>query len=49
MRVVVTEAPLLREFLDYVYTTSHLILSVAILSGLTFILASVSRRLCICL
>jgi len=41
MRVVVTEAPLLREFLDYVYTTSHLILSVAILSGLTFILASV--------
>ncbi len=41
MRVVVTEAPLLREFLDYVYTTSHLVLSVAILSGLTFIYASV--------
>ncbi len=36
MRVVVTEAPLLREFLHYVYTTSHLILSVIILSTLTF-------------
>ncbi len=35
MRVVVTEAPLLRELLDYVYTTSHLILSVIILSTLT--------------
>ncbi|NPA32113.1 MAG: heme A synthase [Aquificae bacterium] len=35
MRVVVTEAPLLRELLDYVYTTSHLILSVFILSTLT--------------
>jgi cytochrome c oxidase assembly protein subunit 15 len=44
MRVVVTEAPLLREFLDYVYTTSHLILSVMILSGLTFIWVSVTGR-----
>ncbi|WP_461829111.1 COX15/CtaA family protein [Aquifex sp.] len=35
MRVVVTEAPLLRELLDYVYTTSHLILSVFILSTIT--------------
>ncbi len=35
MRVVLTEAPLLEEFLHYVYTTSHLILSVLILSGLT--------------
>ncbi|MDQ7037771.1 MAG: COX15/CtaA family protein [Aquificota bacterium] len=41
MRVVVTEAPLLREFLHYVYTSSHLILSVVILSGLVFVLASV--------
>ncbi len=44
MRVVVTEAPLLREFLDYVYTTSHLILSVMILSGLTFVWVSLSKR-----
>ncbi len=43
MRVVLTEAPLLREFLHYVYTTSHLILSVMILSGLTFAYLSVSR------
>ena len=35
MRVVLTEAPLLRELLDYVYTTSHLILSVFILSIIT--------------
>lgn len=35
MRVVVTEAPLLRQLLDYVYTTSHLILSVFILSTIT--------------
>ncbi len=35
MRVVVTEAPLLRELLDYVYTSSHIILSVFILSTLT--------------
>lgn len=35
MRVVVTEAPLLKELLDYVYTTSHLILSVFILSTIT--------------
>lgn len=35
MRVVVTEAPLLRELLDYVYTSSHLILSVFILSTIT--------------
>ncbi|WP_461832444.1 COX15/CtaA family protein, partial [Aquifex sp.] len=35
MRVVVTEAPLLRELLHYVYTTSHLILSVFILSTIT--------------
>ncbi len=34
MRVVITESPLLKEFLHYVYTTSHLILSVIILSGL---------------
>ncbi len=41
MRVVVTEAPLLKEFLHYVYTSSHLILSVVILSGLVFVWASV--------
>ncbi len=41
MRVVVTEAPLLKEFLHYVYTTSHLILSVIILSGLVFVIHSV--------
>jgi len=35
MRVVVTEAPLLRELLDYTYTSSHLVLSVLILSTLT--------------
>ena len=40
MRVVVTEAPLLEEFLHYVYTSSHLILSVIILSGLVFVLES---------
>ncbi|EDP75668.1 COX15/CtaA family protein [Hydrogenivirga sp. 128-5-R1-1] len=44
MRVVLTEAPLLREFLHYVYTTSHLILSVLILSGLTFVYFAVSDR-----
>jgi cytochrome c oxidase assembly protein subunit 15 len=44
MRVVLTEAPLLREFLHYIYTTSHLILSVLILSGLTFAYYSVSGR-----
>ncbi|WP_457600896.1 COX15/CtaA family protein [Hydrogenivirga sp.] len=44
MRVVLTEAPLLREFLHYVYTTSHLILSVMILSGLTFTYYAVSER-----
>ncbi len=43
MRVVITEAPLLKEFIDYVYTTSHLILSVIILSGLTFIWVSITR------
>jgi len=36
MRVVLTEAPLLKEFLHYVYTTSHLVLSVMILTGLVF-------------
>jgi len=41
MRVVVTEAPLLKEFLHYIYTTSHLILSVLILSGLTLAFYSV--------
>jgi cytochrome c oxidase assembly protein subunit 15 len=41
MRVVLTEAPLLKEFLHYVYTTSHLVLSVVILSGLVFVLMSV--------
>ncbi len=35
MRVVVTEAPLLKELLDYVYTSSHLIISVFILSTIT--------------
>ncbi|NPB06692.1 MAG: heme A synthase [Aquificae bacterium] len=35
MRVVVTEAPLLRELLHYMYTSSHIILSVVILSTLT--------------
>lgn len=44
MRVVLTEAPLLKEFLHYVYTTSHLILSVLILSGLTFTHYAVSHR-----
>ncbi len=44
MRVVLTEAPLLREFLHYIYTTSHLILSVLILSGLTLTYCSVSGR-----
>ncbi|RLJ70533.1 cytochrome c oxidase assembly protein subunit 15 [Hydrogenivirga caldilitoris] len=44
MRVVLTEAPLLKEFLHYVYTTSHLILSVLILSGLTFAYFSVAER-----
>ncbi len=44
MRVVLTEAPLLKEFLHYVYTTSHLILSVLILSGLTFAFFSVFER-----
>ncbi len=43
MRVVVTEAPLLKEFLHYMYTTSHLILSVLILSGLTFAYCSVKE------
>jgi len=41
MRVVITEAPLLRNLLHYIYTTSHLILSVMILSGLTFVFYSV--------
>ncbi|NPA41653.1 MAG: heme A synthase [Aquificae bacterium] len=45
MRVVLTEAPLLKEFLHYVYTTSHLILSVLILSGLTLAYYSVGGRL----
>ncbi len=44
MRVVITESPLLREFLHYVYTTSHLILSVIILSGLTLTHYAVSNR-----
>jgi cytochrome c oxidase assembly protein subunit 15 len=44
MRVVITESPLLREFLHYVYTTSHLILSVVILSGLTLTQYAVSSR-----
>ncbi len=44
MRVVVTEAPLLKEFLHYIYTTSHVVLSVMILSGLTFTFVSVSER-----
>lgn len=35
MRVVITEAPFLKELLDYVYTSSHLILSVFILSTIT--------------
>lgn len=43
MRVVLTEAPLLKEFLHYVYTTSHLILSVLILSGLTFAYYSIKE------
>jgi len=43
MRVVLTEAPLLKEFLHYVYTTSHLILSVLILSGLTFAFYSIKE------
>jgi len=44
MRVVLTEAPLLKEFLHYLYTSSHLILSVMILSGLVFVLQSVSKK-----
>ena len=44
MRVVITEAPLLRDLLHYIYTTSHLILSVMILSGLTFVFYSVLDR-----
>ncbi len=44
MRVVLTEAPLLREFLHYVYTTSHIVLSVLIISGLTFTFYSISDR-----
>ncbi len=44
MRVVVTEAPLLRELLHYIYTTSHLILSVMILSGLTFAFYAVLEK-----
>ncbi len=44
MRVVVTEAPLLREFLHYLYTTSHLIISVLILSSLTFAYYSVLEK-----
>ena len=44
MRVVLTEAPLLKEFLHYVYTTSHLILSVLILSGLTFTFFSILEK-----
>ncbi len=44
MRVVLTEAPLLKEFLHYVYTTSHLILSVLIISGLTFTFYSISDK-----
>ena len=44
MRVVVTEAPLLKEFLHYIYTTSHLILSVMILSGLTLTYCAVSKE-----
>ncbi len=43
MRVVLTEAPLLKEFLHYVYTTSHLILSILILSGLTLAFYSISE------
>ncbi len=42
MRVVLTEAPLLKEFLHYIYTTSHLIFSVLILSGLTFAFLSLN-------
>ncbi len=45
MRVVVTEAPLLKEFLHYVYTTSHLILSVVILSALTLTYTAVSGKI----
>ncbi len=44
MRVVLTEAPLLREFLHYVYTTSHIVLSVLIIAGLTFTFYSISDK-----
>ncbi len=44
MRVVITESPLLKEFLHYVYTTSHLILSVVILSGITLTHYAVSNK-----
>ena len=45
MRVVLTEAPLLKEFLHYVYTTSHLILSILILTGLTFTYYAVKGKI----